>query len=50
MVIVLYASRAILVELVRVQFSDWALDFKELAEWLEMELSRIMVDHALRSC
>jgi hypothetical protein len=29
-----------------VQFDDWTLDFKELAEWFGMELSRIIVDHA----
>jgi len=32
-----------------VQFDDWTLDFKELAEWFGMELSRIIVDHAF-SC
>ena len=38
-----------IVELIRVQFEDWTLDFTELAEWFGMELSRIIVDHAF-SC
>ena len=37
------------VELIRVRLDDWTLDFKELAEWFGMELSRIIVDHAF-SC
>ena len=32
-----------------VQFDDWTLDFKELAEWFGMELSRIIVDRLFLS-
>ena len=28
-----------------VQFDDWTLEFKELAEWFGMELSRIIVQY-----
>ena len=34
-----------IVELIRVQFEDWTLEFKEVAECFGMELSRMIVDH-----
>ena len=36
-----------IVEIVRVQDDDWCLDFKELAEWFGLELSRTIVDHGI---
>ena len=34
-----------IVEIVRVRDDHWCLDFKELAEWFGLELSRMIVDH-----
>ena len=34
-------------EVVRVRFDDWTIEFKELAEWFALEISRMIVDHGL---
>ena len=36
-----------IIEIVRVQDDNWRLDFKELAEWFGLELSRMIVDHGI---
>ena len=34
-------------EVVRAQIDDWTIEFKELAEWFALEISRMIVDHGL---
>jgi hypothetical protein len=36
-----------IVDIVRTPIDDWEIDFRELAEWFGLELSRMIVDHAL---